>query len=150
MNREKAARYSLGEPIRNILTYDSASVKVYDAVTTNEVPNEDKYVLFTQQTAQNDADYTMFRWRCAQTIEIVSKQYSSVSKDIVDDISEQIEQTILYPNNQPGEGYYAAQTGWEIKDILLDSVTYTEFILETNRYEITKILQFSYIITKIS
>jgi hypothetical protein len=150
MNREKAVRLGIGEAIRGNLSYESVSIKVYDEVTTNEIPGEEIYVLFTQQTAQNDSLYNRFLWRCVQTMEIVSKQFSSVSKDIVDDISEQIEQIIIYPNNQPGEGYTTVQSGWEIKDILLESVTYTEFELERGKYEITKILNVSCIALKIS
>lgn len=136
------------DTIKNILSYDGNTIHTYDEATTLEVSNELTYVLLTQQTANNDADYTRFKWRCVQTVEIVSKQIGSVSKDIVDDISEQLEQAIIYPQNKPGEGGMTAQAGWEFEDTLLESVNYTEFQLETNLWEITKILNISYIIIK--
>lgn len=148
MNRDKALRNGYGDAVKDQLTYDSVAIKIYDSVTTSEVLNEQTYVLLSQQTAVDQSDFRMFRWKCVQTIEIVSKQYNSVSKDIVDDISEQIEQIIIYPDNQPGNGGMAPQDGWEFKDVILDSVSYTEFNLTNNYYEITKILQFSCIITK--
>jgi hypothetical protein len=149
-NREKAGRDGLGNAIDGRLSYNSQSVHHYDEVTTNEVPDETLYVLLTQQTASNISDFRRFRWQCLQTVEIVSKQINSVSKDIVDHISEQIEQIIIYPDNQPGNGGMIAQDGWEFSDVQLESVNYTEFQLENNFYEITKILNFSYIITRLS
>jgi hypothetical protein len=150
VNREQAIRLGFGQAIKGQITYDTLDIKSYDEVTTNEVPDEKMYILFTQQTATNASNYTRFSWNCIQTIEIVSKQRSSVSKNIVDVIGEQIEQIIIYPENQPGEGYMTPQAGWEFRDILLESVTYTEFVLDNNYYEITKILQVSCIATKIS
>jgi hypothetical protein len=150
MNREQAVRMGFYDAIKSALSYDGNAVHTYDSLTTNEVENEDKYVLLTQQSAVNSSDFRRFRWNCVQTIEITSKQYSSVSKDIVDDISEQIEQIITYPTNQPGNGYLAAQTGWEFSDILLESASYIEDPLGSNYYEITKVLQFSCIATKLT
>lgn len=150
MNREKAGRDGFGNAIDGQLSYNSVPVNHYDEVTTNEVAGETTYVLLTQQTANNISDFRRFRWNCVQTVEIVSKQINSVSKDIVDEISEQIEQIIIYPDNQPGNGGLVVQTGWEFSDVLLESVSYTEFQLESNYYEITKVLNFSYIITKLS
>lgn len=150
MNREKAVRMGFYDAIKTALSYDSAAVHTYDSATTNEVPNEQLYVLLAQQSSVNAGDYTRFRWNCVQTIEITSKQYSSVSKDIVDDVSEQIEQIIAYPFNKPGKGGMIAQTGWEFSDILLESTNYVEFELSDNYYEITKVLQISCIATKIS
>jgi hypothetical protein len=149
VNRDKAVRYGFGEILRNAITYDGNAIKIYDAVTTNEVLNENLYVLLTRQTAANDHNLRQFRWRCIQTIEIVSKQISSVSKDIADEVSEQIEQLIIYPNGKPGIGNMAQQSGWKFEIQILESVDYTEFELETNLYEITKILQFSCIVTKL-
>lgn len=150
MNREKAVRMGFYDAIKNALSYDSNPIHTYDSLTTNEVTNEMLYVLLTQQSSVNSADFRRFRWNCVQTIEITSKQYSSVSKDIVDDICEQIEQIITYPQNQPGNGYLAAQTGWEFSDILLESTNYIEVEISANYYEITKVLQFSCIATKLS
>ena len=138
------------DAIKAALSYDGNPVHTYDSLTTNEVTNEQQYVLLTQQSSVNNADFRRFRWDCVQTIEITSKQYSSVSKDIVDDISEQIEQIVIYPQNQPGNGYLAAQSGWEFSDILLESTNYIEVELSANYYEITKVLQISCIATKLT
>lgn len=150
MNRDKAVRMGFYDAIKAALSYDGNAVHAYDSLTTNEVENEKQYVLLTQQSGVNSADYRRFRWNCVQTLEITSKQYSSVSKDIVDDISEQIEQIIIYPANQPGDGGMIAQSGWEFSDILLESTNYIEVQLSANFYEITKVLQFSCIATKLT
>lgn len=150
MNREKAVRMGFYDAIKTALSYDSNSVHTYDSLTTNEVQDEKQYVLLTQQSGVNNADYRRFRWNCVQTIEITSKQHSSVSKDIVDDISEQIEQIIIYPQNQPGNGGMIAQGGWEFTDVLLESTNYIEVELSANYYEITKVLQVSCIATKLT
>lgn len=150
MNREKAVRMGFYDAIKTALSYDGNAVHVYDSLTTNEVTDEMQYVLLAQQSSVNSADFRRFRWNCIQTIEITSKQYSSVSKDIVDDIGEQIEQIITYPQSQPGNGYLAAQSGWEFSDILLESTNYIEVEISANYYEITKVLQFSCIATKLS
>jgi hypothetical protein len=138
------------DAIKTALSYDSNTVHTYDSLTTNEVTNEMQYVLLTQQSSVNNSDFRRFRWNCIQTIEITSKQYSSVSKDIIDDISEQIEQIIIYPDNQPGNGGMVAQSGWEFTDVLLESTNYIEVELSTNYYEITKVLQVSCIATKLT
>ncbi len=150
MNREKAVRMGFYDAIKSALSYDGSDVHAYDDATTNEVPGEVKYVLLTSQSSVNASDFRRFRWNCVQTIEIVSKQLSSVSKDIVDDIGEQIEQIITYPNNQPGNGFMAPQDGWEFSDILLETSNYVDFEVATNNYEITKILQISCIATKLT
>lgn len=150
MNREKAIRMGFYDAIKTALTYYGNTVHTYDSLTTNEVASEMQYVLLTQQSSVNSSDFRRFRWNCIQTIEITSKQYSSVSKDIVDDISEQIEQIIIYPQNQPGNGYLAPQSGWEFSDILLESTNYIEVEISANYYEITKVLQLSCIATKLS
>lgn len=149
MNREKAVRMGFYDAIKSALSYDGSDVHAYDDATTNEVPGENKYVLLTSQSSVNASDFRRFRWNCVQTIEIVSKQFSSVSKDIVDDIGEQIEQIVTYANNQPGNGFMAPQDGWEFSDILLESSNYVDFELATNNYEVTKILQISCIATKL-
>lgn len=149
MNRDKAIRMGFYDAIKDALTYDSNTVHTYDSLTTNEVSNEQQYVLLTQQSSVNASDFRRFRWNCIQTVEITSKQYSSVSKDIVDDISEQMEQIIIYPNNQPGNGGMVAQSGWEFTDVLLESTNYIEVEVSANYYEITKVLQFSCIATKL-
>lgn len=150
MNREKAVRMGFYDAIKAALSYESNTVHTYDSLTTNEVQDEKQYVLLTQQSSVNNADFRRFRWNCVQTIEITSKQYSSVSKDIVDDISEQIEQIIIYPDNQPGNGGMIAQSGWEFSDILLESTNYIEVEISVNFYEITKVLQFSCVATKLT
>jgi hypothetical protein len=114
------------------------------------VPDEKQYFLLAQQSSVNASDFRRFRWNCVQTIEIASKQLGSVSKDIVDDISEQIEQILIYPKNQPGEGGMINQDGWEFSDVLLESTNYVEFEISDNFYEITKVLQISCIATKLS
>jgi hypothetical protein len=149
-NREKAVRMGVYDAIKDALSYDGNAVHTYDSLTTNEVEDEKQYVLLTQQSSVNASDFRRFRWNCIQTIEITSKQYSSVSKDIVDDISEQIEQIIIYPKNQPGNGGVATQTGWEFTDVLLESTNYIEVELSANYYEITKVLQISCIATKLT
>jgi CDP-glycerol glycerophosphotransferase (TagB/SpsB family) len=149
MNREKAIRMGFYDAIKAALSFDGNPVHTYDSLTTNEVQNEQQYVLLTQQSSVNSADFRRFRWNCVQTIEITSKQYSSVSKDIVDDISEQIEQIIIYPESQPGNGGMIAQSGWEFTDVLLESTNYIEVEISANYYEITKVLQFSCIATKL-
>lgn len=150
MNRDKAVRMGFYDAVKTALSYDGNPVHSYDSLTTKEVPDEKQYVLLTQQSSVNSSDYRRFRWNCVQTIEITSKQYSSVSKDIVDDISEQIEQIIIYPENQPGNGGMITQSGWEFSDILLESASYIEVEIAANYYEITKVLQFSCIATKLT
>jgi hypothetical protein len=138
------------EAIKDALTYGGASVHVYDSATTGEVPDENIYVLLTSQSSTNSSDFRRFRWNAVQAFEIVSKQLGSVSKDIVDDISEQIEAILMYVDNQPGNGGMITQPGWEFQDVILESANYIDFEISQNFYEITKVLQISCIATKIS
>lgn len=150
MNRDKAIRNGFYDTLKDQLTYDSNPVHIYDSATSGEVAGENIYVLLTSQSSVNDGNYRQFRWNSVQAIEIVSKQISSVSKDIVDDISEQIEQLLIYASGQTGKGSLTAQQGWEFDDLLLESTNYIDFQLNTNDWEITKVLQFSLIVTKLS
>lgn len=145
MNREKAIRDGFSQGLTGQINYGGNPVNQYDSVTTGEAgPNEKQYIVYTTQSAQFLQHDERHRWQCVLDMEIVSKQLGSVSKDIVDDISEQVEAVILH-----GSGI-VQQDGWDIQGVFLDQVQNTEFELSNNFYEISKILTFQMIITKLS
>lgn len=147
MNREAAIRAGFSDTLKTGIINGSAQVHIYDSSPTGEVQNELLYMLLTGQSSVLQPEDGAFTWSCLQTIEIVHKQMGSVTKQIVDSISEQIENAIIFVADGNG---MTDQQGWQFLNVFLENVNYSEFELSENFYEITKILDFRVAITKIS
>lgn len=146
MDREKAIRLAYFEALDGNLTYESSQVQVFDN-KFEPVANSSTYVLFSNQSSQDQGNFSSFRWTSRITLQIVSKTQSAVSSDVVDDVGEQIE-AIIFPG-EPKTNGLIQQSGWQIINVSLDSANYTTLELSPTNTVITKLLTFSQTITKI-
>lgn len=146
MNREQAIRKGFYDTLKTGITNNSNEVHIYDSSTIGNVPNEKLYIIMTGQSALLQPEDCAFTWSCIQTLEIVHKQLGSATKEVVDNISEQIEQAIIYVANGNG---MTEQAGWEFHSVFLEQANYADFELAPNSREVTKILDFRVIVTKI-
>jgi hypothetical protein len=124
MNREQAVRTGFYEALKGLLLItvsgNSINVPIYDAKLESA---DDIYVLLTNQAATYTGDMHRFRWRCSQTIEIVHNQTDSAVKDVLDLVSDKIEDIILFaPTGKPGGNGLIQQVGWTMQNVVLNSV----------------------------
>jgi len=86
----KPLRHAVFNLLDGELSYDSNPVNVYDELNDTD----DIYVLLSTQQEVFDETSDCFITRSSIAIEVVAKTESSVSKDIIDDVSDQIYQLL--------------------------------------------------------
>jgi hypothetical protein len=140
MNREKAIRKYFFDLISNSLVQPGNAniIPVYDEKADSNV---NIYVLLETQRANDDRDFIKKRWNATIEINIIHKQDDSYTKDIVDDICEQIEALIPYETTINNE--------WQITNNRLDSVDYGNLKISETQTICMKILTYSFKTTKI-
>ena len=145
MDREKAIRTAYLTALQGNITYDSSPVKIFDQKFEPNA-NDSNYILISNQSSQDQGNFTSFRWTTTIALQIVSKTQSATSTDVVDDIGQLIE-GIIFPGD-PSVNGLIQQDGWQILNVSLESVNYSQLqITETNTV-ISKILSFSQTIIK--
>jgi hypothetical protein len=147
MSREKAARSSFYNVLVNTLLVPGGSG---DKVPISDGKAETKaklYVLIEGQTARGDSDFHRRRWNAGLSISIMHKQAASYTRDIVDDVCQQIED-IVTPGIAANNGL-PAPSGWQITNVRLDDVSYADFQISDTETICVKFLTFNFIITKI-
>jgi hypothetical protein len=89
---QKPLRHAMFNLLSGAITYDGNAVGVYDEMNDSD----DIYIVLSTQQETFDETSDTFITRSAITLEIVAKTGTTVSKDIVDDISDDI-YTLLRP-----------------------------------------------------
>lgn len=152
MNREQVIRTAVYEAIKGQLQITVAGnnidVPVYDSKLES---NDQVYVLLTNQAATYTGDLHRFRWRCSVTVEIVHRQTDSAVKDVLDLVSDKIEDIILFaPTGRPGGNGLIQQQGWTMHNVVLNTVNSLIMELPGNGADIymQKILEFNLDIMK--
>lgn len=146
MNRELAARKSFYTAILNTINVPggSGNVPVSDSKAETGLS---LYILIEDQTGRQDSDFRNHRWTCTLSLAIVHKQESSYTRDIVDDVCEQIENIIL-PGKANVNGL-PAQSGWQFTNVYLDDISYSDFQISETETICIKYITFNFITTKI-
>lgn len=152
MNREKAIRTAFYDAINGLLQVTANGINfdppVYDAKLESGEP---VYVLLTNQAATHTGDFHRFRWRCSITIEIVHRQTDSAVKDVLDLVSDKIENIIIFaPTGKPGGCGLIQQEGWTMQNVVLNSANSLALEVPGNGSEIymQKIIEFNLDIMK--
>ena len=86
----KPLRHAVFNLLDGELSYDSTTVNVYDEMNDSD----DIYVLLSTQQETFDETSDCFITRSSIAIEVVAKTGTAVSKDIIDDVSDQIYQLL--------------------------------------------------------
>lgn len=134
MNREKAIRLKFYEVLNGQLQYDSAVLPVNDAKLQDD---SDIYIILTEQRATDNSSFHCYKWECEQDIEIHSVQQHSVSRDIVDDVAEQIE-TLIFQALKDG----TETNGWQLNNLTLSGTRNAMWELTQTKNEVFKELTF--------
>lgn len=136
----KPLRLGIYAVINGQLTYDSADVPVYDEkVFTGSVPA--LYVLLStqQENPAGEENDCMFIRDSFIDIEIIRTTRSEVSKDTIDDVSDQIYQ-LLIPSHQTA-GFTV--TGFNISNPRLVSAITRELEISATESILRKICKFA-------
>lgn len=147
MSREKEARNAFYSAMVGALNIPGGSG---DKIPVSDGKAETKarlYVLIESQTAVSDSDFRNRRWRATLSVSIMHKQMDSYTRDIVDDVGQQIED-IITPGIASQNGL-PAQNGWQVTSIVLDNVSYADFQISDTETVCIKYLTFNFTITKI-
>jgi hypothetical protein len=134
----KKVRKAYYEALNGQLTYDGSPVSVWDEkaeATTNNI-----YVLLSTQTATDTSTFSSFDTQTTILIDIVSKSQDRVSKDVLDEVAQQI-LTIILPtvttNGLP------AQSGVQILNVRKESDNYLPVQLSATGSIIRRLIRFS-------
>lgn len=140
MNRDKAVRMSFFDALNGELTYNSVAVPISDMKLETDAP---VYVLITRQTATlSPQNYDTFIWETTLTLEIHSVHQDSVTKDIVDEVGEQIEQIII--GTSPQDNGLVQQEGWVIDNVYLSNSSYGgDYLKHGDSNYVIKLLTFT-------
>lgn len=136
MNREQAIRMNIYTLLDELLTYDSAVIPIWDA----KLEDEDSilYVIIEGQSAVVINKFPSQKtWDCNINLSIVSRQHNGVSRDIVDNVAEQIEDR-LYAGLYDGALY----ENWQFSNFVLERTNSNAFELSKTMSEVSKDLIF--------
>lgn len=132
MNREKAIRLKFFDLLTaaNIL-YDAGAISIWDEKAEDQTNN--LYILLQRQNASAPNDFCNNKWDCRIDVRIVNKQRDTLSKDITDDIGEQVENAlaVLF------EG--AEYEGWQFLNVQTEDISYDPYDLTENDSVIEKL-----------
>lgn len=147
LNRETAIRTAYFQALNGNLTYDGVNIPITDSIIKQGQSDSPVYIVLDKQTANlnRDGAFYMQSWNTTIDIWIVSKQAFSVSREIVDSISEQIENIITPDVTTNG---LIEQVGYQINNVFLENVSFMEFRLSETQSIIPKVLTFSQKIVK--
>lgn len=142
MNREKAYRQSILDALAGMqVDYGEGLVDV--PVFDNKLEDTSNiYVLIEAQTAQNDSNFVQPVWRCMLEISIYHVQQNSATADVVDAVSEEIENRL---SNKPWQGLIISPAEWTITNTVLASVNSFKYAsyADSAGTVVQKILQFN-------
>lgn len=143
MDREKAIRLKVFDLLTTAeIKYDEGVISIWDEKAEDESNN--LYIVLRDQSASDDRVMCMKQFSCTLEIGVVCKTKDAVSKDIPDDIGEQVENA-LYAGLLAG----VETNGWQFNNFVLDSANYSTFVLSPTDSEIEKTLIFRFTAIKL-
>lgn len=137
-NASKAIRDAYYNALNGNITYNSNNVPVYKNVPIQTLP--DHFIEITTIDEVNDPNDHKWVRECILTLEVVSTQYQYRTYDVVDEISEDVQQIILSTI-----GGSLTDTNFQIGHIQVESTRYLNES-DGDRYITRKILQFNQIL----
>lgn len=119
------------EALSGNLTHDGGQVPVYDeklGANTNNI-----YVLVQSQSTNTANTFSSFSQTGTLVLQVVHKSWDGVTKDVIEDISNQILQ-ILFPN--PQSNGFVSQSGLQILNAHQRSTSSGVVALSSNKYNV--------------
>lgn len=139
----KPIRHGINTLIAGQVTYAAGVVPVYDEkVYTGEIP--DIYILLsTQQEADTERTDCTWTTRSSIDIEIIARSESEVSKDVIDDVSNDVMELIA---GLPGAWNVSNPSGFQIIDCFRESAMTRNVSLTETQSILQKVIRFVFII----
>jgi hypothetical protein len=147
MNRELAARKAFYYPLLGMINIPGGSGDKVPISDSKANEKDNLYILIESQTASDRSEFKTRRWNGTLSLTICHKQDDSYTRDIVDDICEQVE-AILTPGIASLNGLQS-ESGWQITNVSLNDISYADFQISETQTICIKFLTFNFIITKI-
>jgi hypothetical protein len=147
-NRETAIRTAYYQALNGNLSYNSVNVPITDSIIPQGVSDSPIYCVFDRQFSTfnyKDGAFSMQSWTSTIDILIISKQSTSVSKEIIDGIADQIESIITPSVTTNG---LPAQSGWQITNVFLDKTLFMPTQISGTQTIIQKGLTFTQKVVK--
>lgn len=130
-----AFRMAVFQALDGQLTYDSSPVPVCDEKLVDA--NNTVYVILSTQTRNNEDTFSSWNGDHTLLLDIVNKEYAGASKNIIDDVGDQILR-ILFP--APATDGLVQQSGFTINCLQVDNIS-TINLLQTNKSIIRKLIR---------
>lgn len=135
----KPVRLAINTLINGVVTYKGNPVKCYDEkVFTGQVP--DIYILYSTQQETPGPDQTdcTFNMNSSIDIEIISRTGSEVSKDVLDDVSNDIMQLVVPTQGTAG----FTLSGFQIINAARESAITQNITITESQSILRKIVRF--------
>lgn len=120
----------------NLTDLDNAAVQIFDGKAEEGVG--DTYVILSTETGNQIPNFSLFLHDSSILLQICTKTQDSISKDQLDQVSNQITQ-ILFPGTAT-DGL-VQQSGFQINCLQAQSVNSNEVVLQNALTEATKFLR---------
>lgn len=135
MDREKAIRLKHFELLQAAnIRYDEGVIDIWDEKAGDNTNNI--YILLARQNAQDKSNFCGGRWDGRIDIRIVNGQQDTLSKDVNDDVGEQVEAALQ------ALSIGAEYGGWQFSDYILESVEYDAYDLSETKSILEKVLTY--------
>ena len=123
------------------LTYDASPVPVVDDKLEDD-QNDTLYVVMSTQTAVDDSPFGKFDHETTMLLDIVYCPQDTVSKDVVDNVAQQIFNIIL----PTPETHGLTATGVQITNVTVENDSYLSFVLSNSRSVMRRLIRFKQLI----
>ena len=134
----KPVRLAFWNLLNGNLEYEGNNVPVSDEILTEDA---NYYVLLTNQTSTPDETKTSFDAEATMTVDIITKTYQSVTKDIADDIADQI-LTLLRPT--PNTHALPTPANWQFLNLRKTGDQYLSLNVTPTSSIIRRVMTFSF------
>lgn len=127
------------------LTYDSANVTVSDGkLKGNVLVNPNNYVILSTQTSSPDYTKSSRDEVCTITLDVITKQDQSASKDAADSIADQI---LLLVSSSPNSHNLTPPAGFQFLELKKEADTYLPLQLSETSSIMRRLMTFSLRVT---
>lgn len=127
----------------NLTDLDSQAVDIFDGKAEDAVGNT--YVILSTETGNQLPNFSIFLHDSSIILQIETKTFDAISKDELDNVSQQITQ-ILFPS--PATDGLVQQSGFQINCLQAQSVNSSEVRLQNANTEAAKFIRLTAKITQ--
>lgn len=129
-------RKAFYELLNGSLSYNSVNVPVYDESVQESA---DLYVILSSQTKAPTDNFCTFVSDCTITLDIVYKSSYNFTKDVIDNVHNQIGQLL---SSAPGRNSLPSQSGFQFSTLREDAFSYVPTLQTSTGYVTRKLLTY--------